>query len=143
MRIKAELTSRSPTPETDPAPRFYIIFTDLHATRAAIEAAGRLASGLGARLVLLVAQVVPYPLPLDSPPVPQPFTNALLSKLTEGLPVDLTVRVSLCRDRDQTIRNALEPESLVVIGSRKHWWQSRMPGLRRLLQQDGHQVLTI
>jgi hypothetical protein len=54
---------------------------------------------------------------------------------------DITARVYLCRDRDPTIRRALEPGSLVVIGSRKRWWSYWTPPLARLLKRDGHDVI--
>src|SRR4051812_46801530 len=58
-------------PERETASRLNIavIFTSVESTLAALRQAGRLAASLGARITLLVPQVVPYPLPLESPPV--------------------------------------------------------------------------
>jgi hypothetical protein len=135
------ILSTPPRRERDSNLRLYVVFTDFEATQAAIQSASHLARDLKARIVLLVAKVVPFPLPLESPPVPQVFTNALLSRLAAGLKTDVTVRVYLCRDRDETIRNVLERGALVVIGRRKRWWPTGTPVLGRRLQQDGHQVV--
>src|SRR5437868_1570603 len=46
-----------------------VVFTSLESTLAALKEAGNLASSLGAHITLLVFQMVPYPLPLETPPV--------------------------------------------------------------------------
>ena len=46
-----------------------VVFTSVASTLTALKEAGNLASDLGARIMLVVPQVVPYPLPLDTPPV--------------------------------------------------------------------------
>ena len=53
------------------------------------------------------------------------------------------MQVYLCRDRNQTIRQALIPNSIVVIGSRKRWWPTREQWLASLLRRDGHQVIVL
>ena len=40
-----------------------------------------MARGLGARITLMVAQVVPYPLPLAAPDVPVEFTERVLESI--------------------------------------------------------------
>src|SRR5215470_12336091 len=50
-----------------------VIFTVPDATIAALKQAGQLAESLGGRIVLVVPQIVPYPLPLTSPPVSLDF----------------------------------------------------------------------
>ena len=51
-----------------------VLATTFDGTRAALTAAIPLTRGCRARLVVLVPQVVPYPLPLDAPAEPTPFT---------------------------------------------------------------------
>src|SRR6266496_1200251 len=46
-----------------------VISTSIESTIAAMKKAGAFASSLGARITLVVPQVVPFPLPLESPPV--------------------------------------------------------------------------
>ena len=118
-----------------------MVFTDLEATRTALKTASDLVRDLNARLVLLVAKIVPWPLPLTAPPVSGEFTERVLSQLLSEQETDITARVYLCRDRDLTIRHALEPGSVVVIGSRKRCWPYRTAPLARLLKRDGHDVI--
>src|SRR6185295_14617160 len=60
---------RPSTTETEQKLSIAVIFTSVECTLAALKEAGILATSLGARITLLVPQVVPYPLPLASPPV--------------------------------------------------------------------------
>ena len=122
-----------------------VIFTDLPKTAAALAAARTMAQGLSARITLLVAQVVPYPLPLAEPDIPVEFTERLLEPLAcEKDAEDIAIEIYLCRDRNETIRRALPPDSLVIVGARKrHWWLSRDRFLARLLRKDGRRVLVV
>ena len=91
-----------------------VIFTDLPKTAAALAAARTMAQGLGARITLMVAQVVPYPLPLTAPDVPVEFTERILESIAYEMDdADTTVEIYLCRDRNEAIRSALPPDSLV------------------------------
>lgn len=119
----------------------YVVFTDIEATKAALTTAIELARDLNARLVLLIPKIVPWPLPLEAPPVCGEFTERVVSKIAGEREANITARVYLCRDRDRTIRYAIEPGSLVVIGNRKRWWPSRTPRLARLLTRDGHDII--
>ena len=120
-----------------------VIFTDLRKTSAALETARAMARGLGARITLMVAQVVPYPLPLAAPPVPVEFITRLIGSI--GAHDDTAVQIYLCRDRSETIRRALPPDSVVIVGARKQrWWRfSWDQRLARLLRHDGRRVLVV
>lgn len=122
-----------------------VIFTDLPKTAAALAAARTMAQGLGARITLMVARVVPYPLPLAEPDVPVEFTERLLEPLAAE---DTTIEIYLCRDRNETLRRAVPTDSLVIVGARKwRWWPSWLPSpegqLTRLLRRDGRRVLVV
>jgi hypothetical protein len=139
-----------PIPVTSPAREgqrdleLYVVFTEVEATRRALKTASELARGLCARLVLVAAQVVPWPLPLETPPVGCNFTESLLSQLAAEQAAAVTVKLYLCRDREATLRAALHPRSLVLIGSSKRWWSKKQfPALARLLKQDGHDVIVV
>ena len=117
-----------------------VIFTDLPKTAAALATARAMARGLGARITLMVAQVVPYPLPLAAPAVPVEFTERLLESLgNQGDVEDTTVEIYLCRDRNETIRRALPPDSVVIIGARR--WRDRH--LTKFLRHEGRRVLVV
>lgn len=119
-----------------PESRIYVIFTDAARTKTALQAAARLARGLDLPLELLTAQVVPYPLPLSEPPVSVEFIGGAMARLVGELEAEISVRILLCRDRDRTIRDAVAPDALVIIGGRR-------PRLARLLKSDGRRVIVI
>jgi hypothetical protein len=123
--------------------QIYIIFTNPLAINVTLEAANELAHDLDARLTVLIARIVPYPLPLEHPPVSTEFTEQFLSQLVKGPDVATTVHVLLCRDRNETIRRAVRPDSIVLIGSRKRWWPNRDNTLARRLRRDGHHVIVL
>lgn len=123
-----------------------VIFTDLPRTAAALTTARNMARGLRARITLMVAQVVPYPLPLADPPVPLEFTRRLIEPMAED--ADTAVEILLCRDRYETIRRALPPDSVVIVGAPKwRWWPSCWfaweRSLARMLRHDGRRVLVV
>ena len=127
-----------------------VVFTDLRNTSAALQTARAMARGLGARITLMVAQVVPYPLPLAEPDVPPEFTGRLLESMAakNDDDADTAVEIYLCRDRCETIRQALPPQSLVIIGARRRLWHpSWLPSweqrLARMLRCDGRRVLVV
>jgi hypothetical protein len=126
-----------------------VIFTDLPQTAAALAAARTLAQGLGAHVTLMVARVVPYPLPLAEPDVPVEFTEHVLESLAcERNDADTTIEILLCRDRNETLRRAVPPDSLVIVGAHKsRWWTSWLPSRERslasMLRRDGRRVLVV
>ena len=113
-----------------------VIFTDLPKTAAALAAARAMARGLSAHITVMAAQVVPYPLPLAAPDVPVEFTERMLKSIAVE---DTSVEIYLCRDRNETIRRALAPDSVAIIGVRK-WRDWR---LTRILRRDGKHVLVM
>jgi hypothetical protein len=131
-------------PERETASRLNIavIFTSVESTLAALRQAGKLAASLGARITLLVPQVVPYPLPLESPPVLLDWNERRFRVIAAESSVETVVRLYLCRDSFETLRNVLRPKSLVVIGARKGWRPFALE--RRLashLRRAGHELI--
>ena len=123
-----------------------VIFTDPQATVTALKTAGSLARDLGACIRVRAAIAVPYGLPLDKPPVSVRFTEGLLSDLVCRLELDTfepSVHLYLCRDQVETLVQVLRPNSLVVIGGRKHWWPTAERRMARALRSKGHRVVFI
>ena len=119
-----------------------VIFTDLPKTAAALATARNLARGLGARITLMAAQVVPYPLPLNQPDVRVEYIERVMESLTADH--DAIVKIYLCRDRNEAIRRALPPHSLAIVGARTwRWWPSWETRLARMLRHDGRRVLVV
>lgn len=118
-----------------------VVFTSIEPTLAALKKAGALAGGLNARITLLVAQIVPYPLPLESPPVLLDFNERRFRKIANQSPVETTVRLYQCRDQLETLASVLEPHSVVVVGGRKRWWPTPEKRLAGKLRRAGHEVI--
>ena len=133
--------SRPSVKEADRRLNIAVVFTSVESTLAALKEAGALDTSLGARVTLLVPQVVPYPLPLDSPPVLIGFNETRFRLIASQSPVETTVRIYLCRDSLETLTNVLNPASIVVIGGRKRWWPTREKKLARQLRRAGHEVV--
>jgi hypothetical protein len=121
-----------------------VVFTSVESTLAALRHAGAIAGNLAGRITLLVPQVVPYPLPLTSPPVLIDWNERRFRVIAEAAPVETTVRLFLCRDRDETLRDVLGRHSLVVLGGPGGWWRfTAEKRLARKLRRFGHKVVFV
>ncbi len=118
-----------------------VIFTAVEPTLAALKHAGGLAGNLGARISLVVPQVVPYPLPLNKAPIPHGFNERRFRVIAGESRVETRVAVYLCRDRMETLKSVLEPHSLVVVGGRRTWWPTSEKRLAAGLRRAGHEVI--
>jgi hypothetical protein len=119
----------------------FVIFTSVNATLHALKEAGNLADQLNGRIMLVAPQVVPYPLPLTSPPVLLDWNERRLRVIANQSAVETIVRIYLCRDRWQALEHVLGPHSVVVVGGRKRWWPTREGRLARRLRRAGHEVI--
>jgi hypothetical protein len=118
-----------------------VIYTRLPGTANTLRAACTLARGLGARLTVHLAQVIPYPLELKSPQVSIPFAQEQLGLVAGSQPVETRVQVHLCRDLADAIHRVLKPQSLVVMAASRNWWPTREEKLAKRLRRDGHHVI--
>jgi hypothetical protein len=118
-----------------------VVFTSVPATLAALKTAGALAHRLNARITLLVPQIVPYPLPLESPPVLIDWNERRLKVIADQSEVETKVSLYLCRDRLATLNSVLKPQSIVVIGGSHKWWPTKEKKLARQLRHCGHEVI--
>jgi hypothetical protein len=148
MALEKVLTSktRSPAPtapsEADHTLNISVVFTSVESTIMALRKAGALATSLNAQITLLVTQIVPYPLPLESPPVLLDWNERRFHTIAAESPAETTVRIYLCRDGVETLKNSLPPKSLVVIGGRQVWWPfTREKRLAMQLRHAGHEVI--
>ena len=129
--------------ELDAALTICVVFTSVESTLAALKRAGKLASSLGVRITLLVPQIVPYPLPLKSPPVLLDWNERRFQVIAGESPVETVVRIYLCRDRLEILESILSPRSIVVVGSRKRWWPTAERRLAASLRHCGHEVVLV
>lgn len=117
-----------------------VIHTGVKQTLAALRAAGTLARGLDAAIHVLAPRIVPYPLPLERPPVARDFTERRFRTLLPDCSVDTKMSICLCRDKSALL-DALPPRSIVVVGIGKRWWPSPERRMARLLRRRGHHVI--
>jgi hypothetical protein len=132
----SKLLSAPKTPEKlHPASTLEVVvmFTDVPGTLKALKTAAG----------LMAPQVVPYPLPLESPPVSKKFSQMRFQTLASHGPIDTHVELYFCRDRDEAVCQALEPEDIIVIGARRSWWPTAEKALARKLQRKGHHVILV
>jgi hypothetical protein len=133
--------TRSPRDDADQRLNIAVLFTSVESTLAALKEAGDLANHLGAQITLVVPQVVPYPLPLQSPPVRAEFSERRFRVIASESPVETTVQIYLCRDRWAALETALRPGSIVVLAGRKRWWPTKNEILARRLRSAGYEVI--
>src|ERR1700687_474392 len=126
--------------EADQQLNIAVVFTSVESTLAALKEAGNLANSLGARIKLVVPQVVPYPLPLETPPVLVEFNENRFRVMASESPVETSVQIYLCRDRFETLAAVLKPGSIVVLGGRNRWWPTEEERLARKLRRAGFEV---
>lgn len=120
-----------------------VIFTSVEPTLRALRQAGTLAKRLAGRIALVVPQIVPYPLPLSSPPVLLEFNEKRFFTLASESHVETNVQIYLCRDRLQALTKILCPRSLVVVGARRRWWPTAEARLAKRLRSLGHDVVLV
>jgi hypothetical protein len=132
-----------PAPASGPDSEIVIVFTDAPGTKAALAAADRLVHGLDLRLTLISPRIVPYPLPLECPPVPVEFLKGEMVELARGLDAEITIHILLCRDRNEAVRRALRPESLVVMGTGNIRSRFDHRTLVRLLRAEGLRLILV
>jgi hypothetical protein len=120
----------------------HVITTTFEGTRAALRAAIPMARGSQVRLVILVPQVVPYPLPLDGPADSTSFPVRRYGDLVRALDGEARVRVCLCRRVDDVVLRLLPAGSAVVLGGAAGvWLASPEERLARRLTHSGHHVI--
>ena len=143
-KLLAPATGRPALPlgeEADQKLNIAVVFTSVESTLPALKEAGNLANSLGARIKLVVPQVVPYPLPLETPPILVEFNENRFRVMASQSPVETSVQVYLCRDRFETLVSVLKAGSIVVLGGKKRWWPTKDELLARQLRRAGYEVL--
>ena len=120
-----------------------VIFSSVETTIAALDRAGALLRGLEGRISLVEVQIVPYPLPLESPPVALDFAKQRLRAIANGSTFVTLICVYLCRFRFAMLASVLIPGSIVVIGCRKSWWSTWEKKLARDLKCAGYETVLL
>jgi hypothetical protein len=118
-----------------------IPFTTPELTRAAVEAANRMAHGLNAKLRLIKVQVVPYPMDLQQSPVYLDFLKDQLAHIESELPASGEIR--LAREFEPGLEGTLTRESLIILATLKRPWRTRTESMAAALRRAGHNVVLV
>lgn len=118
-----------------------VLFTELRATVRAFAKACELARGLNACIRLIVPQVVPYELALETPPVASALHERNLQTILETQTADARAEIFLCRDVDILLGEILPERSTVIVGGCLRWWPTAEELLARRLRKQGHEVI--
>jgi hypothetical protein len=119
-----------------------IPYTTPELTRAALRHAG-VCSDLDVHVSLVDIQVVPFPCPLDQPPINKEFSEHRLRELLTENGLSGTAVVLYTRDWLEGFKRVLEPRSLVILATKRRWWPTREDKLARTLSKAGHQVMLL
>lgn len=117
-------------------------YTTLEFTRAALRHAG-VCTDLDIHVSLVDIQVVPFPCPLNHPPVNKKFSEQRLVELFSETGLRGNIAVLYTRDWLEGFKKVLEPGSLVVVATKKRWWRTRQEKLARALTKAGHHVMLL
>jgi len=120
----------------------FVVFTSINWTIKALEKAREIARPVGAKIIVVAVQVVPYPLPLDEPPVPMEFVIRRFEEKIDEFPERTQISPYLCRDLMEAFKRILNPRCPIVIGMQERWWPTRNQRLARKLRRAGYNVIT-
>jgi hypothetical protein len=122
-----------------------VLYTSVELAAAALLRAEELAQGMELRVRLVCAQIVPYPLPVEQPPVNLQYLESKLQKVSEDCSLDVQGEIVLARDMQTALKSALKPDSIVVLASRRRlWptlWANQEESLRKECIKAGHEVV--
>jgi hypothetical protein len=119
-----------------------IPYTTSELTKAALRHAG-VCTDLNVHVSLVDIQIVPFPCPLDQPPIDKEFSEQRLRDLLMESRLAGSAEVLYTRDWLDGFRRVLEPKSLVILGTKRRWWRTREEKLARALSKAGHQVMLL
>ena len=120
-----------------------IPYTEPSATAEVLRRVPALTAGLNARVSLVAVHTLPYPLPFVCPALVHAHLVEQLTELASRCALPVHPQVVLARDRVEGFRYVLKPSSTVLVGSRKHVWQTQEEKLARSMARDGHKVALI
>ena len=98
---------------------------------------------LNVHVSLVDIQVVPFPCPLDQPPINGEFSEHRLRELFKEAGLPGRTAVLYTRDWLEGFLSVLEPRSLVVMAIHKRRWRTRETKRARALSKAGHQVMLL
>jgi hypothetical protein len=120
-----------------------VLVTRERATLSALKRAGHLSHQLGARIKVIVPQIVPFPLQLTRPTIQPEFMARKARAIVDCSILQAEIRVCLCRRPLDAVISVLKPHSLILVGGRKRLWPTSEELLAKQIERQGHQVILI
>lgn len=117
-----------------------VAHTEWSLTAAVLKRAAELVAGLNAKVVLLAVHTVPYPASFASAARSHAYLVEQLADLATQCELAVLPQVVMARGQEEGFRYMLKPESTVLVGTRKHLWQTAEERLARSLAGWGHKV---
>jgi hypothetical protein len=117
-------------------------YTTPYLTRLALKKAEELASQIPSKIRVLRMQRVPFPLDVHHSPVSLDTLREQTRQVARGIPAS-EILIYLTRDPQETLLKALQPDSILVIASRKRWWRTSQERLKTLCEKKGYQVAMV
>ena len=120
-----------------------VLFTSTDQTLKALEKACELAKSFSGRVSVVATPIVPFPLPLDEPPIPSKFIIGRFAEQAGQFQANISILTYLCRDRLEALKRILPHNSIIIIGVRRKWWPTYDERLAQTLRRAGYAVLLL
>ena len=120
-----------------------VAYTERELAGAVLRRAVTLAAGLNVRLRLLAIHTVPYAAPYGCPAAEHAHLVGRLMELASECAFPVEPEVIMAHGWLEGFEYAVNRESTVLMGTRKHFWRTREESLARDLARDGHNVALI
>jgi len=122
----------------------HVVATTFDETRAALAAAVPLSRGSGAKLVVLVPRIVPYPADLDASADASAFFARRYRRAVDELGGEARIQVCVCRGIDDIVSTLVAVDSPIVIGGLAgHWFTSPEERFANRLSRAGRSVIFV
>ena len=141
--MDGDVTTNAQLGNTRSGKMISVIFTSTSETLKALEKASELAKPLSADIAVIVVQVVPFPLSLDTPPISIETVLKGFEECTRQFPEKIRVFSYLCRDEMDGFKRALKSDRPVVIGTTKSLLPTREERLAQNLRHAGYEVILV
>jgi len=110
---------------------------------SSLENVSSLARSRHVRLRLVDVRIVPYGETLNQPTVSQEHLRQRLEAMAREANVPFSSEIVYARDFESALCTTLAPGSLVLLATKRSWWQIRARRFAARLRKLGHRVLWV